>query len=795
MGNKEIIAKGGYIMRKSFKGVIAKACALSLVVATAFSFTVAPSSDAKAAKPKLSKKTVSVKVKKSTKLTIKGKKIKNTKWTVKSSKIAKLSAKKKTSVKITGKKAGKTTVTAKFKAGSKKYTLKATVKVTDTGKKTVQSSTAPATKEPAKATNTPTPALKPTDTPAPAGPTPLVDYSEDFENGLGLWYARFNEEDEAQKDCKLVSYDGEAHSGKKSMLITGRGSSWNSCGMDINEAITYGEAKYTVSFWCKSPNIEGDKFGTKKAPLKVILSTGNWVEGEETYYNWPADFSNPVYKTKADADASGALDPSGKPYETDENGWTHIVTTFTTQAVGEKFLIYVETNGCGKASILIDDFTIHRDFAPRDYDKNEKSLKDAYSKYFDHFGCAFTYYNLLSEQFLGFAKKHFNSVTLGNEFKLDSIIGNPEDAAEGKGCGILLDQPKPEDVGEDGVVYDTSDYVVSDEYKAMPDNLDENGKVLVPYINFKRLDNTLKIAKENGLQIRLHAPFWHQQNAAQFFTKGYLYYPCKKDDAGKDVVPAEKYTDKETMYAREQMFVQTILNHIYKTGYGDVVYAYDVVNEYTHMDNEGVYTNQWKFAFGTEMKTNQEYVKRAYVYAYDQLKKMGHEKDMSLIYNDYSTYMGDTAEKIIELIDYINTKDDINTTGDKVCAGIGMQCHIGETAWTKDLFETTVKKFAAKNYEIQITELDVTNCGTVNDDTTEDAKAKVWSDSAKVYTDLMKVLLDQKKAGANISSVTIWGSTDASSWRKDRAPVLFGSDLADKKPAFDALINLAETYK
>ena len=59
----------------------------------------------------------------------------------------------------------------------------------------------------------------------------------------------------------------------------------------------------------------------------------------------------------------------------------------------------------------------------------------------------------------------------------------------------------------------------------------------------------------------------------------------------------------------------------------------------------------------------------------------------------------------------------------------------------------------------------------------------------------MSTLLDQKAKGANITAVVIWGLTDATSWRSDGSPLLFGKDLADKKPAFDAVINAAKNFK
>jgi GH35 family endo-1,4-beta-xylanase len=46
----------------------------------------------------------------------------------------------------------------------------------------------------------------------------------------------------------------------------------------------------------------------------------------------------------------------------------------------------------------------------------------------------------------------------------------------------------------------------------------------------------------------------------------------------------------------------------------------------------------------------------------------------------------------------------------------------------------------------------------------------------------------------SISSVTIWGICDNVSWRKNYAPLLFGTGVSDKKPAFDALVDAVTNY-
>jgi endo-1,4-beta-xylanase len=44
----------------------------------------------------------------------------------------------------------------------------------------------------------------------------------------------------------------------------------------------------------------------------------------------------------------------------------------------------------------------------------------------------------------------------------------------------------------------------------------------------------------------------------------------------------------------------------------------------------------------------------------------------------------------------------------------------------------------------------------------------------------MQAIIDEKKAGANITAVVFWGITDGTSWRKDGCPLLFNSDYSVK---------------
>ena len=165
-----------------------------------------------------------------------------------------------------------------------------------------------------------------------------------------------------------------------------------------------------------------------------------------------------------------------------------------------------------------------------------------------------------------------------------------------------------------------------------------------------------------------------------------------------------------------------------------------------------------------------------------------------MIYNDYNTYDPKTTEQIIELINNINKVDDVNKVG-KICDGVGMQSHLNDELGSVDNYKTAIEKFDAQGFEIQITELDITNTGKIDSNTTQEEIDQIYADNAESYSKIMNAILEEKAAGANITAVVIWGLTDNTSWRSDRAPLLFGSSIADKKPSFDAVIDAAKNFK
>lgn len=340
-----------------------------------------------------------------------------------------------------------------------------------------------------------------------------------------------------------------------------------------------------------------------------------------------------------------------------------------------------------------------------------ETLLNTYGKTFGYSGTCVNLSQLKNANTLAHIKTQYNSITLENEMKPDAMLG-----------------------------YSPSLFSREDAKKAgyyVPDSMTET---YVPKINFDTLDQVLKICYENGLSMRAHTLVWHSQTPDWFFRVGY------STNYG--------YVSASQMDARMEYYIKSVMNHVCSSKYASVVYAWDVVNEYLHATNSG-----WEKVYG-ENDNTPNFVKRAFQYAYDCLSYYGLTNSVKLFYNDFNTYM--EVNDIITMINYINS-------GKKICAGVGMQSHLGTTYPSVDYYTSALKSFLNAGFEVQITELDVTNKDNV--------------DQANYIYNLMKNVVTLKKNGGNITGVTIWGLSDDVTWIKGETPLLF-STLGNAKYAY-----------
>lgn len=771
--------------------------------------TGAPDSNAAAKKPKLKKKKISVVKNKTAKIQIKGKKIKKTKWSVKNRKIATLSKKKKTSVVVKGKKYGKTTVTARVTVKGKKkpYKLKCQVTVR---KKKESSSNTPATTPTVPPAVTPTAASTATPTPIPTGTPPTEETTAPVPAESGIKTVTLDPITKSNPTATSVpdgvvdtltnlKADFDSYEEGASIKFGGYD---EATGKDILEKTNLSDDENTIGgFSYRRTGVDNSKKlkvsvtsgGRTKQCLEVSgrASTAQGALLDLTERAVPgATYEFKAYVKMGDNVANGATlvcstetkaTQSGKEtyaniakFNNNLTDWQEVTATVYIPDDMAHFGFYIETYNDSSTNIYIDDvtFTMTKRLAPI---SGIPSLKDTFSKYFEHFGVGVGYDSFMGEKGINFIKKQFNSMTPGNEMKPEAIM-SAEQLSNGESGSTLIPIERAKELG----------YYIPAGYETDEDNKDTKGELVVPYLNFNAVDAIMQQAKDNGVKIRFHVLVWHQQTPTYFFQKNYRTAALKKYNVSK-----------ETMNKRLEFYIRSVLNHVLDSKNADVIYAIDVANEYLHTLN-GNDGNFWHTIYETENKKydtqsnmilNPEHVKRAFQIAHDVLVQKN-RTDITLFYNDYNTY--DVSYDIIRMLQWINTKDSINTYG-KICDGIGMQSHLDmlneSNVPTVDKFAQTMELFRVNlpDMEIAITELDVTLGFNGEADKLTDL------DQASYYEDIMRAILGCKQRGANINSVTLWSLYDGVSWRAEQKPCVF-KGLDSPKAAYYALFEAVEKY-
>lgn len=397
-------------------------------------------------------------------------------------------------------------------------------------------------------------------------------------------------------------------------------------------------------------------------------------------------------------------------------------------------------------------------------DLTSDSILQRYNGIFTYMGSSLNYdgwrgnKDLQDAATLNFVKKHFNSFTLEDEMKPDTVLGG---GWEGPTM-LSVDEAR------------ARGYII-------PDNYTDSQ---VPQLKFEVLDKVLEAAHKNGLKMRAHTLMWHQQTPSWFFT-------ARMTNGGKNATP-------ETMDGRLEFYVRTVMKHMMDkekqlTGEnGSIIYAWDVVNEYVHRDNQPS-SKSWADVYG-DMGLQPTYVKKAFELAYDMLKQYGVQDKVVLFNNDYDTYF--CADDIVSLVNFINEGEET-----KICRGIGMQTHVDIGRPTLAEYGAALDKFLATGLEVQITEMDVTINYSFEDETfVYKDKGETDQDQAKFVGDLMRLIVTKHKnrnTSVNpkgVTGVTIWGLIDAMSWRKEMKPLLFGSSINDPKPSFYSFLDAAKAW-
>lgn len=281
--------------------------------------------------------------------------------------------------------------------------------------------------------------------------------------------------------------------------------------------------------------------------------------------------------------------------------------------------------------------------------------------------------------------------------------------------------------------------------------------------DFSKADEMLTYMRGKGKKIRGHALMWYQEAPDWIIN-------CKKKDLLLEMIDTYCYN---------------VVKH-FSEEFGDVIYAWDVVNEAVSDNYAGEpITQTAKEVFdsnddGCNSMRSQFWDVAGIDYIITAFKAARRaDPDVALFYNDYNICT--EKQKLRGVVNLISKLIESNTPID----GVGLQSHfkLMNTSVVKEAEEAIgylveLAKITDHPLDIQITELDVENYG--NDD--------------KALADFYGSLFEMYRRNAEyISSVTFWGVADDYSWLDSNQwrkayPFLFGANL-NKKPAFDSVFN------
>lgn len=532
-----------------------------------------------------------------------------------------------------------------------------------------------------------------------------------FDGGADGWFA-------TTVDTAKLEFinDGNGHDQDSGYVkVVERSDTWNSLAQQIKTKVK-NHTKYNFSCWVKLSD-EYTAESTVKAGL-TIQSTGD--NGGEAMYDKFGISNNTVTASK------------------DE--WRQIKGSFTANWNGEltNLEFKVADESC-KNSFYVDDLSITESEADLSIEENIPSLKDYFAsvnpEYDFKVGGALENGILSNENKMQLVKKHYNSVTAGNEMKPDYIIRGIEDNGSLK-----------------------LDFTIPDEFLQYFWDYNEGKE------------------EKDKIHVRGHVLCWYSQTPEIFF----------KDKNGA-------FLDKDAMNERLKEYIQKVIKHV-EDNYPGLVYCWDVVNEAiipadgevgglrVHY-NDGKQETFYHQIYGS----SNEYIINAFKYASEYYREEYPEKKVKLFYNDYGETDPEKVKCISELAEAIKA-------GGGRIDGIGMQSHHSmETPSAKELYEA-IMEYGKHVDEVQITELDM--LASKSYDGSDAQKEAELVKQAYRYKEFIDVILKAKDNGTNITALVFWGVADDDSWlvspefsdNRHNMPLLFDENLK-AKPAYWGIVD------
>lgn len=331
------------------------------------------------------------------------------------------------------------------------------------------------------------------------------------------------------------------------------------------------------------------------------------------------------------------------------------------------------------------------------------------------------------------------------------------------GVAINSAQIRGKDVAGDAVIVQQFDSIT-------PENI-LKWEVIHPRpdtYNFALADQYVAFGEQHHLYTVGHTLCWHSQ------TPDWVFEDAKGKPVSRDVL------------------LQRLHDHIFTVvgRYKGRIQDWDVVNEALAEDGT-LRRSKWLEIIG------EDYIVKAFQWAHEA------DPQAELNYNDYNLENPAKRQGAIALV------KKVQAAGVPI-AVVGNQAHLRYDSPTAEVEDRTVRELAAAGVKVAITELDLDVLPEVAMGTADvslhvaaDPKlnpfpqglpASMQKKLAEQYRELFRVYLKNR---AVISRVTLWGLSDADSWRNDW-PVAGRTDdclLFDRKlhpkPAFFAVLDVA----
>lgn len=287
---------------------------------------------------------------------------------------------------------------------------------------------------------------------------------------------------------------------------------------------------------------------------------------------------------------------------------------------------------------------------------------------------------------------------------------------------------------------------------------------------FEEADKFVEFGEANGMHMVGHTLIWHSQAPDWFFT----------DEKGNDV-------SREILIERMKNHITTVVSR-----YKGRIHGWDVVNEAILED--GTYRNSKFYSI-----IGEEYIPLAFQFAHEA------DPDTELYYNDYGMGLEGRRNGVIGMVKSLQEK---NIPID----GIGMQGHMGLGYPDINEYEKSILAYSELGLTVMITEMDIIVLPFPSSDVTAevslsyeyqqemnpytnglpDSVVTIWKEQ---YMDFFGLFLKHQD---KISRVTLWGVSDATSWRNDWPmhgrtdyPLLFDRNY-QPKPVVKKLIELGK---